>query len=253
MGEIVEDLDTVGGRLEAVSFTAVNLPEHARNPIHTDEGAQAAGFPNALVAGVSVYAYMTHVPVVGWGGSWLSSGGAQVRFRSPVFDGDDLVCVPVGADDAWRVDAVVGGQVRATSDVWADATHDPSGPLRRRPGERLEPLEVELDREWIDLAVRLGDPLDIYDRDGVVHPAAWPSIANTVMHTQVVEGAWIHTRSRIHHRSIAYEGEQLVVQGTVFERFDSRVGERAVVDFVMSVGDRVVAEIEHEAIVKVFD
>ena len=35
------------------SVTAQNLPEHARNAIHTDEGAQAAGFPRALVAGVT--------------------------------------------------------------------------------------------------------------------------------------------------------------------------------------------------------
>ncbi|SVB41331.1 uncharacterized protein METZ01_LOCUS194185, partial [marine metagenome] len=38
------------------SVRARNLPEHARNPIHTDEGGRAAGFDAALVAGVTVYA-----------------------------------------------------------------------------------------------------------------------------------------------------------------------------------------------------
>jgi len=42
------------------TVTAQNLAEHARNPIHTDAGAQAAGFPRALVAGVTTYAYLTH-------------------------------------------------------------------------------------------------------------------------------------------------------------------------------------------------
>jgi hypothetical protein len=35
------------------TVVARNLPEHARNPIHTDAGAHAAGLPRALVAGGS--------------------------------------------------------------------------------------------------------------------------------------------------------------------------------------------------------
>ena len=42
------------------STRAINLPDHANNLIHTDEGARAAGFPGALVAGATIYAYMTH-------------------------------------------------------------------------------------------------------------------------------------------------------------------------------------------------
>ena len=77
-----------------VSWTvrARNLPEHARNPIHTDAGAQAAGFPRALVAGVTTYAYLTHPVVAAWGESWLGGGAAEVRFRRPLFDGDDVRC-----------------------------------------------------------------------------------------------------------------------------------------------------------------
>ena len=52
--------------LTSWSIIAQNLPEHARNPIHTDAGAQAAGFPRALVAGVTTYAYMTHPVVAAW-------------------------------------------------------------------------------------------------------------------------------------------------------------------------------------------
>ena len=68
------------------SIKAQNLPEHARNPIHTDAGAQAAGFPRALVAGVTTYAYMTHPLIVAWGEDWLARGGGEIRFRRPVFD-----------------------------------------------------------------------------------------------------------------------------------------------------------------------
>ena len=79
-------------RPEAWTVTARNLPEHARNAIHTDAGAQAAGFPRALVAGVTTYAYLTHPLAAGWGLAWLSGGGGEVRFRSPVFEHDDVRC-----------------------------------------------------------------------------------------------------------------------------------------------------------------
>ena len=65
-------------------INASNLAEHARNPIHTDAGAQAAGFPRALVAGVTTYAYLTHPLIVAWGQDWLHNGGGEVRFRRPV-------------------------------------------------------------------------------------------------------------------------------------------------------------------------
>ena len=75
-------------------INASNLAEHARNPIHTDAGAQAAGFPRALVAGVTTYAYLTHPLIVAWGEKWLHNGGGEVRFRRPVFDGDVFQATP---------------------------------------------------------------------------------------------------------------------------------------------------------------
>ncbi len=42
--------------LQPWSISAVNLPDHADNLVHTDEGAIAVGFERALVAGTTVYA-----------------------------------------------------------------------------------------------------------------------------------------------------------------------------------------------------
>ncbi|MCP3937467.1 MAG: hypothetical protein GY929_21615 [Actinomycetia bacterium] len=238
-------------RLETVSFTALNLPEHATNPIHTDDGARAAGFPRALVAGVSVFAYMTHVPMAAWGRDWLAGGGSEVWFRSPVFDLDTLDCVPDELAAGWSVAATVEGQLRSEAHIWASSADDPAGPLERRTGTTLDAFEVELDDRWIGYGDRLGEATPLYSDIGLVHPASWPSLANSVMHDQVVDGSWIHTRSRIHHVSEAYRGEIARVEGTVFDRFDTRVGERALVDFVITANGRTVAEIEHEAIVRV--
>lgn len=226
------------------SATAVNLPEHARNPIHTDAGARAAGFPSALVAGVSTYAYLTHVPVVGWGLDWVSGGGAEVRFHQPVFDGDLLRCVVVDGDE---VRAVVDGSVRATADVWNETLPPPQS----RPGDALEPLVLTLGEEWVDLAARLGDDLSIYADEGVIHPAAWPDLANQLVHRQLVDGSWIHTRSRIQHHALARLGGEAEVAATVVDRFTSRSGERAVLDVTIRVDGRLLTTIEHEAIVSI--
>jgi acyl dehydratase len=80
------------------SIVARNLPEHATNPIHTDVGAQAAGFERALVAGVTTYAYAVHPLIDRWGAAWVSGGMASLRLRSPVFDGD-VIRFPTRADD----------------------------------------------------------------------------------------------------------------------------------------------------------
>lgn len=93
---------------------AVNLPEHADNPIHTDAGARAAGFPGALVAGITVYAYLTHVPASASGAAWVGGGRGEVRFLSPIFDGDTVACELADVD---LVEARVAGDVRAVVDV----------------------------------------------------------------------------------------------------------------------------------------
>ncbi len=97
--------------MESWSVLAQNLPEHAGNAIHTDEGARAAGFPAALVAGVTTYAYLTHPVIAAWGLDWVAAGGGEVRFRRPVFAGDLVRCEPSveeHADEA-SVAATTGG------------------------------------------------------------------------------------------------------------------------------------------------
>lgn len=227
--------------LVAHAVVARNLPEHARNPIHTDAGAQAAGFPRALVAGVTTYAYLCAVPLAAGGGEWLAGGGGEVRFRAPVFDGDRVQCVPVGdVVEARTTD------VRATLDLAAD---------RSRPvltgAAPLRPVEVRLAGEWgSDYAVRAGDDDSVCAATGSVHPAVWPALANHLVHTQLARGSWIHTRSRIIHRGMARNGDAALVSAEELSRFH-RSGERVVLWVQIHVGDRLVAELEHEAIIHV--
>lgn len=235
------------------TVTARNLPEHARNPIHTDAGAQAAGFPRALVAGVTTYAYLTHPLVVAWGADWIGRGGSEVRFRRPVFDHDLLHCTPVrdGDGDGVAVHAITGEAEQPRAIVRAVRDSGPHPPMR--PGEPLPSRQIRLDGEWgSDYGIRAGDDLALFTEHGWVHPAVWPALANQVVHADVARGSWIHTRSIVRHHAIAPAGALADVQAVVVRRFEAH-GERAVLDVRVEIDGVVVATLEHEAIVALPD
>jgi len=236
------------GGLEVFTVVAANLPEHARNPIHTDAGAQAAGFPRALVAGVTTYAYLTHPVAAAWGIDWIGCGGGEVRFRSPVFDGDLVDCMPtVDGDDAVIVGAHVEGDDHPRATFRAVRESGGCPPLR--DGERLETRHIRLEGLWgPDYASRAGDTLALYEDQGIVHPAVWPALANHIVHTQVARGPWIHLRSIVRHHATAPAGAAAFVHAVVTRRYE-RGGERAVLDVHIEVDGIVVASLEHEAIV----
>lgn len=225
---------------------ALNLPEHAGNPIHTDAGAHAAGFERALVAGVTTYAYLTHPPAAAWGEDWLARGGGEVWFRSPVFVDDEVHCTPSVTGDSTLIEALVDGAPRATFDAVRD-----SGPVvAMRRGETLRSRHIPMMGEFGDeYGKRAGDDLDLYARLGLVHPAVWPAFANHLVHTEVARGSWVHTRSIVRHHGVAHVGDTADVHGVVVRRFDSKAGERAVLDVRIEVDGVVVATLEHEAVV----
>ena len=229
------------------SIVAQNLPEHARNPIHTDAGAQAAGFPRALVAGVTTYAYMTHPLVVAWGEDWLTRGGGEIRYRRPVFDQDVLRCVPVFEDNAVLVEAITSEPEQPRAIFRAVRDGGEVKPLR--DGEVLPSKEFQLiDTFSCDYGSRAGDEFPFYADRGLVHPAVWPALANDIVYNYVARGSWVHMRSIIRHHATAKVGTTAELRSVVVRRFESH-GERAVLDVHIVVGGQVVASLEHEAIV----
>lgn len=242
--------------LDDWSTTAINLPEHADNIIHTDAGARAAGFPGALVAGVTTYAYLTHVPATAWGLDWLERGGATIRFKQPVLDGETVDC-RVGdqrvADEAAGADQVGGVTVEAcvSGDVRAVATFGRTRePIERRDGSELEPISFTLDDSWSDYGIRGGDDCELYSKHAIAHPTSWPRIANAFFHEQVVSGPWIHVRSGIAHHAVAPVGSRIRATACLVERFESRAGTRAILDVRIHADDQLVAVVDHEAIVE---
>ena len=232
------------------STVAVNLAEHADNAIHTDAGARAAGFDGALVAGVTTYAYLTHVPAVGWGMAWLTGGGATVRFHRPVLDGDRVDCVVAG-DDGDGDDGTATVLARVGDEVRAEATFARSATAPdERDGERLEPFHVDLGASWSDYGARAGDDAPAYLSERIAHPTSWPRLANRFCHEQLVRGPWIHVRSDVVHLGVAPVGSRLDARAVVVDRFDTRAGRRVVLDVRVACDGDDVAAIEHEAIVE---
>ena len=229
------------------SVQARNLPEHARNPIHTDAGSRAAGFEAAMVAGVTVYAYLTRPVVDAWGVDWLQGGAALVEFASPVQPDDPVRCVPFVDDGHVEVRATVAGEVRARCTAWL-AAPDVMGSARPLH-EPLEPENITLADEWDGYGLRAGDDLGLYSELGIVHPAVWPALANYVVERQLVDGPWIHVRSRIRHHGTAAVGAAAIVDAIVVDRFDTRTGARAILDVSVAVEGERVATVVHEAIV----
>src|SRR5580658_1337695 len=70
---------------------ARNAAPDSENQIHDDQTAAAYGFRKGLVPGFTVYGYLT-VPVIRrFGVDWLERGGMRVRFREPIYEGDEVV------------------------------------------------------------------------------------------------------------------------------------------------------------------
>ncbi len=227
------------------SVRAVNLPEHADNPVHTRDGGLAAGYAGAVVAGTTVYAYLTRPVAEAWGTDWVTGGTADVRFRAPVLADEPVEILPEETDDGWTVEA------RNASGTCAVLQVARAGPAPGEPtGARLEPLVVELDDRWAGYGARAGEDLPFYAETGLVHPVVWPALSNRLFSAQLVDGAWVHTRSAIRHLGGARPGDTALVEGWLLDRFTTRSGERVVVDVRVSVGHRPVAVIEHEAIVR---
>ena len=229
------------------SVKAKTLPEHSRNPIHTDEGGRAAGFDGALVAGVTVYAYLTNPIVKLWGVDWLRRGSSIIEFKSPVLANQLVECITVLEEESLEVNATVENEIRAQCTAFMNFSNTENPILSS--DELLEVIDIHLVDEWEDYGRRAGDDHEIYSELGLVHPAIWPAVANHVVERNLVDGAWIHTRSKIFHHDSVQIGSVATVESYVVRRFETRAGDRVVVNVSIAVDGEKVADVEHEAIV----
>src|SRR5205809_3956790 len=69
---------------------AHNTATDSENKIHDDQVASSLGFRGGLVPGVTVYGYMIPPVLEIFGLRWIESGGMNMRFFSPCYEGETV-------------------------------------------------------------------------------------------------------------------------------------------------------------------
>ena len=259
---------------------ARNLFRGSANRIHDDAVARRYGFAGGLVAGTTIYAYLSHPLVRLWGATWLERGTARIRFLGPVYEGDPVhvggqVVARSGGPSAGEVlleltAAAGGGHAAATAlaglawggePVRPDPADYPIGlsPSARAPAtaEALGALgvlgspDLTLDTETAaGYAAEADDPLEIYRGPGAAaHPGLLLQQANRLLSENVALGPWVHVASDLAHVGLARAGDRLTTRGRVGRLFTRKGREYAELDaLVVAEGSRPILHVRHTAI-----
>lgn len=241
-------------------------PDHARflarvieesdNKIHSDDVARRYGFSGALVPGVELFARTTTPLVAAWGEEWLSSGRIDLRFRRPVYDGQELAValdgdrLTVTGDDGEPrcVGSAAPTSPRPDLTGLAEAPLAPSpvdDPLVGPFGSIHEPGTVEENDWYLDA---IGEPLDLYRKRSVQHPGLLLRLVNLLLVRNVALGPWIHTSSDCTFLGEARLPAEMTVHGRV-----TAVGKRGAHDEVrydalILAADEPVLHVRHSAL-----
>ena len=239
----------MSGPLPLYRVRAVNTAPDSENKIHDDRVAAQYGFRGGLVPGITVYGYMT-VPVVQFDPAWLDYGSMQVRFREPVYDGDDVIVRADAADD----ESIQGGSIQIVAEredgaVYAAGTariaHAEAKPdllpLKELP--RVRPVPG---RDNLIAGAVLGtvvETLDIVDAERLL------KLSNHILMRNFELGPWIHAASEVTNWSAPLVGDEIAVRGRICNRFDRKGHEFVVLDVMLVAnGERLVQTVRHTAI-----
>ena len=248
---------------------ARNLAVDSDNKIHDDDVAARLGFAGGLVPGVELFAYAAHPFVAAWGRGFLEGGRLQVRFRRPVYDGDEVTIEPSPDGETWGVVLTTGtdeAKAVGSADERAAETklRQPytATPL---PGRR-HPIDGELptgplgsvtetaDRERHDAYLDgISETHPLFRADGLVHPGALLRMVNDVLMQNVDLGPWIHIGSDCRFLGAATVPSTLRCHGVVTECFERNGNAYVRYDALVTADDRPVAEVDHTAIYRLRD
>jgi acyl dehydratase len=238
--------------------TARNIDPTSDNRIHADDVAQQFGFSGALVPGVELFAYVTAPLMALWGPRWLEAGRVDVRFRRPVYDGEQVDVVGPISDLTL---AGPDGDARAVGSADPPAPQQarrllPATPLpaTRLPTEQLElgalgtvtvPASIDDNETYLDA---IGEPHPFYRSAAVAHPAGLLRLVNLVLMSNVELGPWIHTASDCRLLAPARLPATLAVDADVTELYERNGSSYVRYDAVVRCDDQPVMDVAHTAI-----
>lgn len=237
---------------------ASNIDPAADNKIHDDEVAQQFGFTGALVPGVELFAYATAPLIAAWGVPWLSGGSLSLRFRRPVYDGEEVTIN--GVDGQLRIMGPAGTE-RATGSFSAPSSQVPRRDLPSTPlPDRLLTLDelslgalgsVELSGTVEDNEAYLAavaEPSPLYRQQVLAHPGALLRLVNLVLMCNVDLGPWVHTASDARMLVPAHLPATMSVRAEVTDLTERNGSSYVHYDAVVLADDVPVMDVAHTAI-----
>lgn len=250
---------------------ARNPSSGSENRIHADDVARRHGFRGGLVPGVTVYGYLAGFLTDTLGPGWVGGGRAEVRFRKPCYDGDELTLRLGGPADDGPVRALEvrsGDVVAVTGSASLRASLSRPEPIPAAevrpsaerpvvcreelvPGTVLGSIPLETGPDAAGAyRDRIGTGTGVTADKGWVHPGMLLDAANWVLMAHVVMPLWLHVGSAIEHRRPVQVGEPVSVRARVADEWE-RGGHRFVTLDVSWVGPDpadVIATATHTAI-----
>lgn len=227
---------------DRVTATADPPPTGIANPIHDGEGADAAGYAGALVAGVRTYGWAAQTIARAFGEEWLTGGWVDFSLRRPLFTGEELTiavepntgAVRCAVDDRVVLDGTAGlGRASWLDELDAPEFAPGVEPPAIRPtydldsiplGQPLRPFRVYLKPEAArglaadDLGI--DDPRYLEGDRPAIHPYFLAGRMAPLTRHNFTYGPTIHVRSQIQHRGSASSGQDVTVGAKIVEAYD---------------------------------
>ena len=233
------------------TLTAHNDAADSGNPMHDEAAAKALGFKGAVVPGVTIYGYISHLLLTHFGDQWLATGYSQVRFRQPVIAGEQLelrgelsegpqgeiMSVEVRNAEGVITTTGKGGMGSdAVSAFHSDGVlvDKPFPAQRSASGPKWPPTEESFRNESLlrsftanftpeeqhQFRQEMRDEHEIYAR--YLHPAWLLRQANIIVDRNVAVGAWIHTESEVSNLGLAPLDAPIEVRAEVVDLFERK-------------------------------
>lgn len=236
-----------------IRVRAVNTAADHENKIHDDRVASEYGFRGGLVPGVTLYGYLAAGAIEHFGPDWLERGAMDVRFREPVYDGDDVTITVYPLDSGHiRIDA---GAASGSAWIHNESPPEigPEHPVQRRPatvdtlapGTILGTLTKKLNLAESGMSAPLAPAIG---PDRLAHPAILLALANNIVIDNYQLGPWIHAASEVRKFGSVRDGEELRVHGRIEDRYERKGHEFVVVNVLILAGTRVLESVRHTAI-----
>jgi hypothetical protein len=263
--------------VDSIIATADPPPSGVPNPIHAEDGADAAGYTGALVAGVRTYGWAVDTISKALGESWLDGGWIDFSLRRPLFAGEVLNIVVEQTGDRWSLSCSAGreeerivldGTVGLGDADWLNEIEAPQhAPMAEQPEvlrsydldhvplrQPLNPLTVYVSsstaRKMVteDLGLDTSRYLAAHDKPSFIHPYFLAGRMAPLTRHNFVYGPTIHVRSQIQHQREAQADREITVGAQIVDAYDSKGHWYQVLDGMVTDNAGEIALIRHHTI-----